>query len=384
MNYGTVAFIPVRGGSKSIPLKNIKQIAGKPLVKWVIEAANNSNLIDHIFVSTDSIDIKNVVESFKITKLTVIARSQESATDTAPSELALIEFAQEIEFDNVVFIQATSPLLTKEQLDEAIHNFNESSYDSMLSVVREKRFIWKEENGIAVPLNYDPKERPRRQDFKGHFVENGAFYITKRRALLESKCRISGNIGLYEMPSNTYFEIDEPEDWIIIEEFLKRQNKKEFKKRLKNIKMLVTDCDGVLTDGGMYYSENGDELKKFNTKDGYGISLLKEKGIITVLITGEDRELVKRRAEKLNFDEIHLGIKNKLSSMEDILKRHNLTFEEVAYIGDDLNDLEVMKKVGFPFTVNDSMDKVKEISKYIASKNGGEGAVREIIEFILN
>jgi N-acylneuraminate cytidylyltransferase len=133
----------------------------------------------------------------------------------------------------------------------------------------------------------------------------------------------------------------------------------------------------------MYYSENGDELKKFNTKDGMGFKLLREAGIITGIITGENIELVRRRAEKMKVDEVYLGIQDKIKILNEVCAKHNLDYEEVAYIGDDINDLEVIKTVGLGCTVNDGMECVKEVAKVITKAKGGEGAVREVVELIL-
>ena len=227
-----VAFIPVRGGSKSIPLKNIKEICGKPLVYWVVKAACESNYIDIVYVATDSEEIAEVVKSFKenvkgteYNKLQVIGRSVESATDTASTEFAMIEFAEKYEFDNIALIQATSPLLTAYDLDRGFEIYNSPETDSVLSVVRQKRFIWKnDENGIAEPMNYDVYNRPRRQEFDGYMVENGAFYITSKDSLLGSKNRVSGKIRAVEMDENSFLEIDEPMDWIMIENIMKKTN----------------------------------------------------------------------------------------------------------------------------------------------------------------
>ena len=137
--------------------------------------------------------------------------------------------------------------------------------DSVLSVVKQKRFIWqKDDSGFSYPVNYDYLNRPRRQEFEGYYVENGAFYITSRDKLMESRCRISGRIKTVEMSEDTFYEIDEPDDWYIIESFMKKRSDKNIGK-IPDIKMFLSDCDGCLTDGGMYYSENEDELKKFNT-----------------------------------------------------------------------------------------------------------------------
>ena len=156
-----VAFIPVRGGSKSIPLKNIRLINNKPLVYWVMKAANNCDYIDKIYVATDSDKIRETVEnicfskdeSFK--KVCVIGRSKESATDVASTESAMLEFAERYEFDNIVLIQATSPLLTSEDLNNGFKEFFKENTDSVLSVVRQKRFYWEvDDRGFAYATNY--------------------------------------------------------------------------------------------------------------------------------------------------------------------------------------------------------------------------------------
>jgi YrbI family 3-deoxy-D-manno-octulosonate 8-phosphate phosphatase len=392
-NNKIVAFIPVRGGSKSIPLKNIKEINGRPLVYWVVDAAINCKYIDKVFISTDSDLIRSKIEEYKnnyrtnknIAKLECIDRSSESASDTASTEAVILEFAERYNFKNVVLIQATSPLLTAEDLDIGVCTYKEGNFDSILSVTRQKRFIWSEEpQNKIVPVNYDPLERPRRQDFNGYLVENGAFYITTKEQLLLTKCRISGNIGYYEMGEESYFEIDEPSDWIIVEQFMKGRNSKiEMANNLKNIKLVAMDCDGVLTDGGMYYTEDGNEIKKFNTRDGMGIGLLHKQGIKTAIITGEDTKIVMNRAKKLGIDEVILGCKDKLTAMKQLVQKYNLSFNEVSFIGDDINDIELLENVGVSFSVSDAMQIVKSKVDYVTSKKGGQGAVREVAEIII-
>ena len=380
----TVAFIPVRGGSKSIPLKNIKPINGRPLIYWTLDAAVGCNEIDTVIVSTDSQEIKNEVEKYGSPRIEVINRSLEVSTDTASTESVMIEFAKNYNFENIILVQATSPLLASGDLTNGIKKFFEDRIDSVLSVVRQKRFIWEEKSDFVSAINYDPLNRPRRQEFDGYLVENGAFYITTRENLLSTECRISGNIGVVEMPEETYFEIDEPSDWIIVEGLLKKKAGMESNvKKVKGIKCVLTDSDGVLTDGGMYYSENGDELKKFNTKDGMGFKLLKEAGIITGIITGENIDLVRRRAEKMKVNEVYLGIQDKMKILNEICSKYDLNYEEIAYIGDDINDLEVIKTVGLGCTVHDGMECVKNIAKVITKAKGGQGAVREVVEMIL-
>ena len=386
-----VAFIPVRGGSKSIPLKNIKEISGKPLVYWTVKAACGCKFIDKVYVATDSERIKEVVESFKtgieadlFKKVTVINRSAESASDTASTEFAMLEFAEKYVFDNIVLIQATSPLLQSSDLDRGFSVFNSDETDSVLSVVRQKRFHWcSDENGFFHSTNYDVFHRPRRQDFEGYYVENGAFYISSKENLIKSNNRVSGKIRAVEMNEDTFFEIDEPSDWIIIEALMKK-NGITAPVNIPEIKMFLTDCDGCLTDGGMYYSEKGDELKKFNTRDGMGFSMLKKMGVITGIITSEDVELNRRRAKKLNLDILEVGCKDKVTTIQRICNERSINPQNVCYIGDDINDIEAIRFVGFGCAPADAISEVKESAKYVTKAVGGRGVIREVVKVIID
>jgi len=211
-----IALIPLRGGSKSIPKKNIKSLAGSPLSAWVLKAAATCAKINAVYVSTDSEEIADVVLGMEL-GIQVIMRPAEYATDEATTEAVMRHFLSQVDCDVLVTIQATSPLLTNKDLDQALDQFLMQKLDSMLSAVRTKRFFWRED---ATPINYDPLYRPRRQDFDGTLMENGAFYITKHEILQQYSCRLGGKIGIYEMDESTAVEIDEPEDWERVERLL--------------------------------------------------------------------------------------------------------------------------------------------------------------------
>lgn len=385
-----VAFIPVRGGSKSIPLKNIKLISGKPLVYWTIRAACGCKYIDRVYVATDSGKIRETVESFKtgieahlFSKAEVIDRSDESASDTASTEFAMLEFAENYEFNNIILIQATSPLLQSSDLDHGFEAFQTEGTDSVLSVVKQKRFHWRnDKNGYAHPTNYNVFNRPRRQEFDGYLVENGAFYISSKANLLKSQNRVSGNIKTVEMNEDTFFEIDEPNDWVIIEALMKK-NGISVPKEIPEIKMFLTDCDGCMTNGGMYYSEYGDELKKFNTRDGMGFALLRKHGILTGIITSENIDLNRRRAEKLKLNILEPGCKDKLEAITRICSEHKISLGNVCYIGDDINDIDAIRAVGYGCCPADAISGVKEAADYITIAKGGEGVIREVVEQII-
>lgn len=382
-----VAFIPARGGSKAIPLKNIRLLYGKPLIYWTSKAACESKYIDKVYVATDSEEIKECVQNIKssggdkFSKLEVIGRSKDNASDTASTESAMLEFANNYEFDVIVLIQATSPLIEGEDIDNSFEIYNSDDTDSVLSVVHQKRFLWEKIGDVIVPQNYDVYARPRRQDFEGFYLENGALYITSREALMKSRNRVSGKIKAYVMPEDTAIEIDEYSDFYIVEALLeKRMKQKRMMRSKKTIKMIVMDCDGCLTDGGMYYSENGDELKKFNTKDGMAISRIRDKGIITGIITGEVRMLNRRRADKLRINFIKEGVMDKARELKKVCEEYNISCDEVLYIGDDVNDIEAMKLAGLAACPLDADERVKANADFISNQKGGYGAVREIID----
>lgn len=154
--------------------------------------------------------------------------------------------------------------------------------------------------------------------------------------------------------------------------------------KAKKIKLVITDCDGVLTDTGVYYSAYGEELKRFSIRDGMGVERLRKlANVDTAIITGENSEIVARRAEKLNIIELHLGITNKVEVVNEIAKKLNLNLNEIAYIGDDTNDIKAMEIVGFSACPVDATTFAKEAADVIVKYRGGYGAFREFAEIII-
>lgn len=214
-----IAFMPLREGSKSIPLKNIKVLAGKPLCYWSLFALQNS-VVDKIYIATDSRQIKDTISSFNFSKIELYDRSARNAQDNSTTEEVMLEFLDNMKIKpdiNFMLVQATSPFTKTNHFDQALAQYLESDCDSLLSATLTKRFFWKKD-GIA--LNYDYKNRPLRQYFEGYYMENGAFYINSVANILKYKNRLCGKISIYEMPEYTSFEIDEEIDWIIAEKLL--------------------------------------------------------------------------------------------------------------------------------------------------------------------
>ena len=149
------------------------------------------------------------------------------------------------------------------------------------------------------------------------------------------------------------------------------------------IKLIVLDVDGVLTDGRLYIGSDGNEYKAFHTQDGMGISLAKQAGIKTAIITGRKSKAVRKRAEELSFDYVFEGIHDKLETLQKIIDEIGIGFEEVCYMGDDLNDIPILTKVGWPCAPKNAIDFVKNQVAFVAESNGGDGAVREMIDSLL-
>ena len=159
--------------------------------------------------------------------------------------------------------------------------------------------------------------------------------------------------------------------------------KKQLENKLKKIKLVITDVDGVLTDGGMYYTKDGDIMKRFHARDGMGITLLRNIGIYTIILTKEQTVMVKKWSKKMKVKQLLDGVKNKELELNKICKQNNVVSNEIAYIGDDVNDQKLLEKVGLAVTPNDGIVQLKQISDYVCLKNGGNGAFRELADLIL-
>jgi N-acylneuraminate cytidylyltransferase len=252
------------------------------------------------------------------------------------------------------------------------------NFDAALTVVKTHRFTW---NPDGTPQNYDVYNRPRRQDFEGLLIENGAVYCTTQEAFLKTKNRVSGNIALVEMAEETLMEIDDSSDWDIVENLLIARQKRM--KTNRRIEYLVLDVDGVFTDGGIYYNQDGELAKKFDMRDGMGLEILRQNNVEVVVLTSENSELVAQRMRKLQIQDTFLNIKDKFSFLKQFLGTKNSSFEAVAYIGDDVNDLANICSSGWSFTPANANHIIKTHADIVLTHNSADGAIREVCEWIM-
>lgn len=224
-NLKSVAIIPARGGSKGVPRKNIRFLAGKPLIAWTIEAALASAMVERVIVSTEDPEIAGVASQCGAE---VVWRPAELATDTASSEAALLHALDELrlkekcEPDLVVFLQCTSPLTLPEDIDHTVRTLIEENADTALTVTAFHGFVWqRRKEGDAVGLNHDIKTRPLRQEREIQFLETGAVYVMRTEGFRRARHRFFGKTAMYVMPSERCLEIDDPVDFRIAEVLLR-------------------------------------------------------------------------------------------------------------------------------------------------------------------
>ncbi|TGV04426.1 acylneuraminate cytidylyltransferase [Flavivirga rizhaonensis] len=376
-----IGFIPLRKGSKGILNKNKRKMVGRPLFTWVLGEAIFSEL-DEVFVYTDDETIIEFInkEYYWTNKIKALLRSKESANDTASTESAILEFCETTNYNFDVFclLQATSPFTKKDDINNCLKEIG-NDFDSALTVVKTHRFLWDESGN---PINYNPLERPRRQDFEGLLIENGAVYVVTKNALKKHKNRLGENTAIVKMPEDSLLEIDTESDWVAVESLLIERQKRY--KESQKITHVVFDVDGVFTDGTISYTKEGEHTKVFDMRDGMGIEILKQFDIEVMVMTSENSELVAKRMKKLKLKHVFLGVKDKYTLLNQVMQEKGKTLNNVAYVGDDVNDLTNICSVGWSLAPNNATDIVKQHADIVLSKNSGAGAIREACQFIMN
>lgn len=382
----TIAIIPARGSSKRIPKKNLIDVNGLPLIVYTIMQAINSSQVDEVWVSTDDDEIERVSKDYGAK---IVRRTGELANDNATSESALLHVLDEraknklVEPEYIVFLQCTSPVRKPNDIDNALSQLINSESDSLLTVCENKRFLWKYENNYGQPINYDYKNRLREQDMEPQFQENGSIYICKTDVLRTTKNRLGKKISFYIMDYWCSFQVDDAEDVELVSWILSRhcQDLNDVVPP-NNIELIIMDFDGVMTDDTAYIDDKGNESVRVSRSDGWGIARLKEAGFKMIVLSTETNIVVKKRCEKLGI-QCEQSVINKLKFMQKYLKDNKLEFGNIIYVGNDVNDIECMKKVAYPVAVDNAHPKVKNISRFHLSRSGGAGAIRELADWLL-
>jgi len=380
-----VAIIPARGGSKRVPGKNLLPLAGAPLLVHSIRHAKQSAYVSATYVSTDDASIAAVAEAHAAE---VVIRPVELSGDKATSESALVHVldyrvkAGLNDPDLVVFLQCTSPVRSPRDVDNAIETLLETGADSLFSACENNRLVWAMKDEQPCSITYDYHRRQREQDMPKQYRENGSIYVFRPEILREYNNRLGGKIAVYEMDYWSSFQLDTEEHAQLLEWVLRHHGHAFTSKRLEDLELVVFDFDGVMTDNTVMVSETGLEAVRCHRGDGWGIAHLLKAGIRTMVLSTEKNPVVAARCAKLNLP-CHQGIANKASYLADLLKHDNIDPERVAYVGNDLNDMECMSQVGVPVAVADAHPSVIAVSVLVLSRCGGQGAVREFCDMVL-
>lgn len=381
----TIAIIPARAGSKGIKNKNMMRLAGRSILEWTVRAAVEALGEKNVVVSSDGDAL--LAHAAELGVLTH-RRSAESSSDTASSESALIEALsdlakQGIEPERLLFMQCTSPCVTGDDLRGLIQTFERDRLDSAFTATESHAFLWRRSaDGTADGINHDLSFRPRRQDREPEYRENGAAYLVSTEGFLRHRHRFFGRCGLYEMPAERSFEIDSPEDAIVVEALLRRRPA-DARPELATKKAVIFDFDGVLTDNAVYVSEAGVESVRCDRGDGYGFEIARKSGLKTLILSKERNPVVETRAKKLRCEVTH-GVDDKPTVLASWLVENGLDWRDIVYLGNDLNDLECIQRSGVGVAVADAVPAVIEAADLVLQKPGGYGAARELLEMILN
>jgi len=383
----TLAIIPARGGSKGIPHKNLRLLAGKPLVAHTVTQAIQAQSVDRIVVSTDDSEIAQVARRYGAE---VVWRPASISGDTASSESALLYTLEHLDAnedyapDLLVFLQCTSPLTHSEDIDGTIQALLDEEADSALAVTHFHYFVWKSATqGGAVGINHDKNVRLRRQDRAPQYLETGAVYVMRTPGFIESKHRFFGKTALHVMPAERCLEIDEPVDLEIAEVLLRHREQARRAELLpKPISALVLDFDGVFTDNHVVVREDGLESVRCHRGDGWGLSGLKAMGLPLLVISSEKNPVVAARCDKLGLPYAQ-AIEDKLTTLTDWTREHGISLESLVYLGNDVNDLACLEAVGCGVVVNDAHPEVVPSAQMVLERRGGQGAIRELADLIL-
>jgi YrbI family 3-deoxy-D-manno-octulosonate 8-phosphate phosphatase len=377
-----VAIIPARGGSKGIKLKNLRKVAGERLIVRAVKAALGSELVSRVYVSTDCPEIAHVARR---AGAEIILRPDALAEDECSSESAILHVLSTLENaeglpDWVVFLQCTSPFTTSDDVTRVIRPLEEGHADSAFLAVSSHGFIWRSQpDGGVAGVNHDPAgTRQRRQDREPEFRETGAVYGFPAKDFMTRQNRFIGKVMAVESGS-VPFDIDDPED--LVEAGAGGGTRREFRSPL-GIKALITDFDGVHTDAKVMVSEQGQESVRCNRRDGMGVEIARKKGLRVLILSKERNPVVEMRARKLQVECIQ-GCDDKLTILSGWLKANNLHWDEIAYVGDDLNDIDCLQVAGFSICPADAVVQVRESVDHCLRTPGGGGCIREIVDLLI-
>lgn len=376
--------IPAKASSSRVKSKNLQELLGVPLFLW---AANNlSRVLDRADIYVDS-DGDEIIDLARKHGFQTIRRPDSLATNATNGNEFMLWEAENIDAD--ILVQHLPPMafLKKSTLEKAIE-FVQQGYDSAFAARKEAFYLWNDD-GPA----YDLHNLPNSFTLPKLTIEGMGLYVVRRKALLDNRLRISGKYAIVETDNYESIDIDYPEDLDFVRTIangLPRDSPyicgiSQYAKTT-DIRLVILDVDGVMTDGGMYYTDSGEEFKKFSTRDGIAIKRLLRHGIeVAFLSSGVHDTLIQKRAKTLGVERIYVGAEEKHTILSKWIAELNLEPHHIAYLGDDINDLSAMKLAGLTACPSDAVDIIKRNVTTVLDSRGGQACVREFVNrFLVN
>ena len=398
-----IVLIPARGNSKSIPKKNIREFAGYPLIAYSITAALRSDLVDRVIVSTDDAEIADIAREYgaEVPFMRPPELAQDDTVDFPVFEHALIWLAENEDYypDIVVHLRATSPVYPRTLIDDAITKLmDHPKADSVRGVVPSTENPYKmwriSQDGWMIPLLQveglaEPFNSPR-QALPDTYWQTGHIDAIRRKTILEKRS-LSGEVILpIHIPPDFSVDIDTLRDWRRAEQTVLEYGLdmvfpgKTPRSLPDDIRLLVLDFDGVLTDDRVYVNAEGIEMVAASRSDGMGLERLRTKTDISVIVMSkETNPVVTARCQKLGLP-VYQCVENKRQALEKLVQEKGFDPQQVLFVGNDLNDVPCFSYVGYAMVPCDAFPEAQQAADHVLQKGGGVGAVREVCEILIN
>ena len=398
-----VAVIPARYASTRLPGKPLLDICGKPLIQHVWETVTRARGLDEVVVATDDARIAHAVQAFG-GKVCMTSPDCRSGSDRVR------EVAASLAADVYVNVQGDEPLLEASAIERLRDVFTENvsvQVATLCSSISEEQArsphqvkVIRDHAENALYFSRAPLPFVRESGESTEFLGHVGIYAYRADALrgfaslpfspleqaekLEQLRFLQAGIAIrvLEVPPMGV-GVDTPEDLERVRAVVRKRRRAEALEKLKRVRLVITDVDGVLTDGGLYYGPDGECLKRFHARDGLGVRLLQQAGIQVAVLSGRDCPALRKRLADLGITEAVLGQVDKRAGLSGIIERCGVSAEEVAFIGDDIPDMEVFGLCGVSVTVGDASDYVKARADLVLECQGGQGAFRELLDVIL-
>ena len=382
----TACIILARGGSKGVPGKNLRPVGGVSLIARAVRAALAAQGVAAVYVSTDDAAI---AAEARLHGARIIDRPAELSGDTASSEVGWLHAVPLVrtdlpQLDKLVFLQCTSPFIRGEDIDGCLAEMATRGADCALSVTEDHSFLWGlDRDGLGVGINHNERaQRQRRQDLPPQYCESGAIYCVALAPFLRIGQRFCGKVALYVV-DHPPIEIDSLQDLALCSQIAQAGGQSEIAPaRLAGIKAIVMDFDGVHTDNLVLTDQNGVESVRTSRGDGMGMQLLRESGRYQMMILSKERNpVVLKRAEKLQL-EVHHSVDDKVAALEAWLAERGLTWADLLYVGNDINDQGAMEHAGLSACPSDSHPQILGLADWILPQPGGKGALRAMADVL--